>query len=71
MDCRVGADLGCAHIEYVPGMLNPLMISVPELLVVPFASAKALSPPPTFYLPKLSAKSPDIRRPPIDWANIS
>lgn len=39
-----GADLVCAQIEFGAGMLNPLVISMPEMLVVPLASAKALAP---------------------------
>jgi AraC-like DNA-binding protein len=39
-----GADLVCARVELGAGMLNPLVISMPEMLVVPLASAKALTP---------------------------
>jgi AraC-like DNA-binding protein len=43
-DEKVGADLVCAHVEFGAGMLNPLVISMPEMLVVPLATAKALAP---------------------------
>lgn len=39
-----GADIVCAYIEFGAGMLNPLVISMPEMLVVPLASASALAP---------------------------
>jgi AraC-like DNA-binding protein len=43
-DEKEGAELVCAQIEFGAGMLNPLVISMPELLVVPLASASALAP---------------------------
>jgi AraC-like DNA-binding protein len=39
-----GADLVCASIEFGAGMLNPLVRSLPEVLMVPLRSLKALAP---------------------------
>jgi transcriptional regulator GlxA family with amidase domain len=39
-----GAELVCATVEFGAGMLNPLMRTLPEVLVVPLASASALEP---------------------------
>jgi AraC-like DNA-binding protein len=39
-----GADLVCATIEFGPGMLNPLLASFPEPLVVPLDALPELAP---------------------------
>jgi AraC-like DNA-binding protein len=39
-----GADLVCASIEFGAGMLNPLVRSLPEVLIVPLQSLKELEP---------------------------
>jgi len=39
-----GAELVCATIEFGPGMLNPLVRSLPEVLIVPLRSLKELAP---------------------------
>jgi AraC-like DNA-binding protein len=43
-DEKEGAELVCARVEFGSGMLNPLVLSMPELLVVPLASAPELNP---------------------------
>jgi AraC-like DNA-binding protein len=43
-DEEEGADLVCARMEFGAGMLNPLVTSMPEMLVVPLASTTALAP---------------------------
>jgi AraC-like DNA-binding protein len=44
VDENEGAELVCARVEFGTGMLNPLVLSMPELLVVPLASAHQLNP---------------------------
>jgi AraC-like DNA-binding protein len=39
-----GAELVCASIEFGPGMLNPLVRSLPEVLIVPLESVQELGP---------------------------
>jgi AraC-like DNA-binding protein len=39
-----GAEIVCATIEFGAGMLNPLTLAFPELLVVPLESLKELAP---------------------------
>lgn len=39
-----GADIVCARVEFGAGMANPLASALPELLLVPLASAPELSP---------------------------
>ena len=39
-----GTDVACSHIDFGVGMLNPPVVSMPEMLVVPLVSAKALAP---------------------------
>jgi AraC-like DNA-binding protein len=43
-DEKDGAELVCARIEFGAGMLNPLVLSMPDLLVVPLASVRELAP---------------------------
>src|SRR5260370_15901273 len=39
-----GAEIVCASIEFGAGMLNPLVRALPDVLIVPLESVKALAP---------------------------
>lgn len=39
-----GAEIVCASIEFGAGMLNPLVLALPEVLIVPLASVQELAP---------------------------
>jgi len=43
-DRKSGAELVCASIEFGAGMLNPLVVALPEVLVVPMRSVRELEP---------------------------
>ena len=43
-DEKKGADIVCATVEFGAGMLNPLVLALPELLVVPLESTPELAP---------------------------
>ena len=53
-----GAELVCATVEFGAGMLNPLMRALPEVLVVPLASAKALEPTVDLFFAEAFAELP-------------
>jgi AraC-like DNA-binding protein len=42
-DEKTGAEIVCASIEFGAGMLNPLVLALPELLVVPLDSIRELA----------------------------
>lgn len=42
-DKQDGADIVCATIEFGAGMLNPLILALPELLVIPLVAMKELA----------------------------
>jgi AraC-like DNA-binding protein len=42
-DKKVGAEIVCATIEFGAGMLNPLVIALPEVLIVPLRSVPQLA----------------------------
>jgi AraC-like DNA-binding protein len=44
VDEKDGAELVCARVEFGAGMLNPLVLAMPELRVVPLASVRELNP---------------------------
>lgn len=43
-DEKIGAELVCAWIEFGSGMLNPLVESLPDMMVLPLSSTKELEP---------------------------
>jgi AraC-like DNA-binding protein len=43
-DQESGAEIVCALIEFGAGMLNPLVVALPEVLVVPLQSVKEIEP---------------------------
>jgi AraC-like DNA-binding protein len=43
-DAKSGAEIVCAAIEFGAGILNPLVLSLPELLVIPLSSVRELAP---------------------------
>jgi hypothetical protein len=53
-----GAELVCATIEFGAGMLNPLIASLPELLVIPLDALPELAPTLQLLFSEAFAKLP-------------
>ncbi|HWZ50973.1 MAG TPA: AraC family transcriptional regulator [Granulicella sp.] len=57
-DPAAGAELVCARIEFGAGMQNPLVQTLPELLIVPLASVHELAPTANLLFTEAFAEHP-------------
>jgi AraC-like DNA-binding protein len=57
-DPAAGAELVCARVEFGAGMQNPLIQTLPELLIVPLASVPELAPTATLLFTEAFAENP-------------
>jgi len=64
-DEAIGAELVCATIEFGAGMLNPLVRSLPEVLIVPLRSLKELAPTVELIFSEAFEQNPG-RQPALD-----